>query len=133
MERRDFAFDQAMPPSGGKGVHWGSNEAAGDDGLGADECPRKSSVITPAQTPASSGGPGAPIPSSPVAPDVQAANAARLQTGGMPSEEDSSVEEEEVVEGYQCLMRQSPKPYGNEETRTSASAAFVEPSPPVMV
>lgn len=69
-----------------------------------------------------------------VAPDVQAAiDAARQLTGGLSSEEESSVEEEEVEERYPCRTRQPLNRYSNEETGASASAASVEPSPSVMV
>lgn len=68
-------------------------------------------------------------------PDVQAAiDAARLRTGGLVSDGESSGEEDEVVQRYPVRARQPPNRYGAERAGASANAASMQPaSEPVFV
>lgn len=67
--------------------------------------------------------------------DVQAAiEAAQLSTGDLANDDDSSTEEDEVVERYPGRVRQPPNRNGSEEAGASANASLLQQLPhPVLI
>lgn len=132
FERRDVAFEEATPEGRRKEVHWGDEPGhpggpQGGHGHGSAPGTVRS---TPVLTPSSSGGSGSQRSRAQVGPDVQAAiDAARMLTGQLAEEEDSSEEVEDTVERYPGRDRRAPERYGQEGADAAANAASMEIHP----
>lgn len=127
VERRDVVFDETGTDAAQKQVHWGGNDLADREwGHIPHGSTRSSAKSTPALTPSASGGKSTGGPMAPVTPDVQAAiDAARLLTGELASDEETTTEEDEVVQRYPGQERRAPSRYGDEAGAAMANTAAV--------
>lgn len=132
VERRDVMFCES---DGSKAVHLGDNVEAGGDGRQGGDSPPESAAAFLVLTPSSPGGRGVRQPPAGVTPEVQCAiDAARLLTGDLASGDESSSEEDEVVEPYPGHKRRPPHRNGTEGVGESANTtAMVHPGKPIIV
>lgn len=131
--RRDVAFDEATNASTQKEVHWGgvadAEASPANGGLSRSaptSAPRDAATTIPS-SPETSNSHGE---QAPVTPDVQAAiDAAKLLTGALAEDDDSSASEDEV-QRYPGRRRQAPSRYGQDGGGASAYTAAIKDAGP---
>lgn len=131
VARRDVVFDETGAAGDPGHVHWGTTDhEEADWGRNASAALLGSARTTPTLTPSSSAGETTGTSTASITPDVQAAiDAARLLTGEMASEEDSSNEEDVVTQRNPGRERRATSRYAHDGSNAKASIAVVPQAP----